>query len=709
MKQLLQNFASGETVLEDVPCPQVRKGSLLIKTVRSVVSVGTEKMLVDFGKSSMFSKVCKQPEKVKQVLDKVRTDGILATYSAVMSKLHQPIPLGYSNAGVVVAVGEGVAGFAVGDRVLSNGSHAEYVCVPQNLCARIPNNVSYDQAAFGVIASIALQGIRLANPTIGETFVVFGLGLVGLFAVQLLVANGCKVIGFDFASDKVALAKLFGADAYVISEFENPVGLVQSLTGGNGADASIITASTISNEPIELSAKMCRKRGRIVLVGVAGLNINRADFYEKELTFQVSCSYGPGRYDNNYEEKGQDYPVGFVRWTEQRNFATVLALMSSKKVDVSALITNRYSFAEADKAYKNLLSDAKSVGVIFEYPTEENQTKMILLENGNSAACSDNAVVGLIGAGNFTSQILLPAIKKSGACLNTIVSNSGITAVVNGKKFGFSAISTDSESVFSDASVNTVFVTTRHNSHAEFVCRGLQSGKNVFVEKPLAISRTQLEAVQNQYFNIPEGRRPRLMVGFNRRFAPLAKKLKKLVDSMTEAKCIIVTVNAGEIPAEHWTQDKEIGGGRIVGEACHFIDFMRFLTGSEIVDASVVSVGKDRNNICSDKATISIGFADGSIGTIHYFANGSKAFPKERIEVFCSGRVAVLDNFISLRGYGFNQFSRKKLWSQDKGHAGEIAEFVDSIRTGKSSPIPANEIFEVTDWTIKIAEMLGNR
>lgn len=712
MLQLLQNLGTGETLLATVPAPLVSPGHLLIATSKTVVSAGTERMLVDFGRASLFDKARQQPEKVKMVLDKVRTDGLFATLDAVRSKLDQPLALGYCNVGTVIEVGRGVENFAPGDRVVSNGPHAEIVRVPQNLCARVPGSVDDEQAAFTVLASIGMQGVRLAAPTLAENVVVTGLGLIGLLTVQLLRANGCRVLGIDLDSKRLALARRLGAYTCDLSRGEDPVAAGMALSRGRGVDAVLITASTKSSLPVEQAAKMSRKRGRIVLVGVTGLELNRSDFYEKELTFQVSCSYGPGRYDQAYEARGQDYPFGFVRWTEQRNFEAVLALMESTAIDVSGLVTHRYPLREAGRAYETLLNDRDALGIVLSYETPDSsavaRTRSVQLNaEANVPRVPQQPVIAMVGAGNYGSRVLLPALAKTGARLDTLVTSAGVSGVHHGRKAGFEIASTDfDEGVLSNGRINTVIIASRHDSHADLAAQCLEAGLNVFVEKPLALDEESLDRVWRlAKANPAEKAGGALMVGFNRRFAPLVVKLKQLLSAAPAPKCFVYTVNAGFIPADHWTQQRDVGGGRILGEGCHFIDLLRHLAGSSIATASITTLGRVPSAaLRDDKASISLEFTDGSIGTIHYFANGAKEFPKERLEVFCDGAVLALDNFVRLTGYGWRGFGKQRLLRQDKGQAACISSFIDAVRDGRPSPIPLDELIEVSRVSIRLAE-----
>ncbi len=687
----------------EVPLPNVGQGQVLIATSCTLISAGTERMLVEFGKAGWIDKARQQPDKVRLVLDKMKTDGFLSTVQAVLNRLDQPLALGYCNFGRVVKVGAGETALKVGDRVISNGKHAEAVSVPFNLCAKVPDSVSDEEAAFTVLGAIALQGIRLVKPTLGETVVVIGLGLVGLMTIQLLRANGCRVLGLDFDPAKLALASQFGAEVVDLAAGQDPLAIATAYSRGRGVDAVIVTAATKSNEPMHQAALMCRKRGRIVLVGVAGLELSRDDFFKKELTLQVSASYGPGRYDPNYEEKGQDYPVAFVRWTEQRNFEAVLDMMSDGRMDVRPLISHRFLIDEAEKAYELVSGGGPSLGILLKYPGIElyEEARTVPLRDplsqspsGMKGQCS----VSLIGSGNYASAVLAPAFKATGARFRSVASNTGVSGVHAGRKFGFEETTTDTDRLFADSDTNTIVVTTRHDSHARFVIQALRAGKHVFVEKPLCLTLDELTSIEFSYAMAE--RSLIMMVGFNRRFAPQVQRIKQLVGSVSRPKTFVMTVNAGAIPADHWTQDQKVGGGRVLGEACHFIDLLRFLAGVPITGHQRLSM----DSATQDTVTLQISFADGSIGTIHYFANGSKAFPKERLEVFTAGRVLQLDNFRKLTGFGWPGFSTMNLWRQDKGQRACTQAFVDAIRLGLPSPIPAEEIFEVSRVSIEMAQ-----
>lgn len=715
MKQILQSLKDGHTELLEVPAPRAGSGQLAIHTHATLVSAGTERMLVEFGKAGWLAKARSQPDKVRMVLDKVRTDGLATTLDAVRSKLDQPLALGYCNVGTVAELGRGVAGFAVGDRVVSNGKHAEVVCVPQTLCARVPDGVTDEQAAFTVLAAIGLQGIRLVQPTLGECVVVTGLGLIGLLTVQMLKAHGCRVMGIDFDSARCALARQMGAEVVVNpAAGEDVLAAAQAFSRGRGVDAVLITASTKSNEPVHQAAQMCRKRGRIVLVGVIGLELSRADFYEKELSFQVSCSYGPGRYDPAFEEGGHDYPLGFVRWTQQRNFEAVLDMLASGALDVAPLVSHRFVLEQAEAAYALLSSNEPSLGIVLEYPQDDAErlrARTVALGAGDvprSAGTRGKAgrcAVAFVGAGNYAGRVLIPAFKAAGAELVSVASGGGVSAVHFGRKFGFRTASTDWEATVADAAVDAVVIATRHDAHAAQVLAALRAGKHVFCEKPLCLTLSELAAIEQEARARPG---QLLMVGFNRRFAPQVVKIKQLLATVAEPKSFIMTVNAGAIPAEHWTQDKAVGGGRIVGEGCHFIDLLRHLAGAPILRHHVVALGAHPAlAVRDDKATITLEFADGSVGTIHYLANGDKGFPKERLEVFCVGRVLQLDNFRKLRGWGWKGFSNMNLWNQEKGTQSCITNFIESLSGSEKLAVSLDESLESSRIAIELQVALS--
>ena len=698
MKQIIQDLKSGETILEDVPAPMVRRGAVLIRTHRSLVSLGTERMLVEFGKAGYLEKARQQPEKVKQVLEKIKSDGLRPTIEAVFRKLGEPLPLGYCNVGEVIAVGQGVNDFKIGDRVASNGHHAEVVCIGQNLVAKIPDTVTYDQASFTVIGAIGLQGIRLIGPTFGETIVVTGLGLIGLISGQLLLANGCRVIGLDFDKSKVDLAKSFGIEAYSVDDGTNPITLLESLTNGIGADGVLITASTKSNDVIAQAAGMCRKKGRIVLVGVVGLDINRSDFFKKELSFQVSCSYGPGRYDESYEEKGHDYPIGYVRWTEKRNFEAVLSALEKGQLSVAPLITEVVPINDFNQVYGNM-SSSKSIASILKYDDVlEKQffNTVKLLEKNFSKQIG---VVGIIGAGNFTGSTILPSLNKINASVKYIASSKGLSGTTLAKKFGVSNSTTDYKEILKDSEVDIVFITTRHNAHASQVIESLNAGKHVFVEKPLALNNKELDDI----ILTLQKSNGTLTVGFNRRFSPFIIDAKKQLGISNIPINIIATMNAGFIPQDVWVQDMEIGGGRIIGEACHLIDLITSLTGS-LVESVVMNAMGNNPSDNTDNATILLKYKNGSTGVINYFANGSKAYSKERIEIYAQNKTIVIDNFRKSNYFGFKSSGMSK--TQDKGHQEQFRLLMERIKSGGSPIIPLDEIINTSRDAIAAIESL---
>ncbi len=690
-----------------MPAPAVKPGHLLIQTRCTLISAGTERMLVSFAQGSLLSKARQQPDKVRQVIEKIKTDGLLPTIHSVFARLDEPLPLGYCNCGVVLEVGAGVDGFNVGDRVASNGPHVEIVCVPRNLCAKVPDNVDDEQAAFTVLASIGLQGIRLIKPTFGETIAVFGLGLIGLICVQILRNCGCKVLGIDLDKSKLKLARKWGAEVVDVAGGADPVTAAMAQSNGKGVDGVLITASAKGDTIVHQSAQMCRKQGRIVLVGVVDLNLDRADFYEKQLSFQVSCSYGPGRYDDNYEQKGRDYPFGLVRWTEQRNFEAVLGAMAAGALDVRDLISERIPQAEAQRAYKILTDDPKKMGLILTYPhgaAAKDKTVSTPAQYVKSSSVS-RVVAGLIGAGNFAKLTLLPAIKSAGIRLKTVADINTVAGAHVARKFGFEQTTNDYKVILEDAEINTVFITTRHDLHARMVVEALEAGKHVHVEKPLCLNRDDLERIKQVYEKV-HGRQ--LLVGFNRRFSPHAEKIRSLVASRSSPVCMTWLVNAGSIPANVWVHDRLVGGGRIIGEGCHWLDFMRYVVGKPIVSVVATMIGDVPGaEIRDDKMSVTVAFADGSIGTLHYFADGHKGYPKETFELFCEGKVLHLDNFRKLHGFGWSNFKKMSLFCQDKGHKAEFRRFIERIAEGGEPLISFEEIENVTLASFAAVESAG--
>ena len=698
MRQIIQDMKSGQTILEEVPVPQVKSGSVLIKTSCSLVSLGTERMLVEFGKASMIDKARQQPDKVKQVLDKIKTDGVQPTIEAVFNKLGHPLPLGYCNSGTVVAIGNGVTEFKVGDRVASNGQHAEYVCVPKNLVAKIPENVSDEEAAFTVIGSIGLQGIRLINPQLGETVVVIGLGLIGLIAAQLLQANGCRVIGIDFDEEKVQLAREKNIIGINPTKGTDPVKYVLEETASYGADAILITASTKTDEVIHQAAEMSRKKGRIVLVGVIGLGLRRDDFYKKELSFQVSCSYGPGRYDDDYENRGIDYPLPFVRWTEKRNFETVLQAIAMGRIDVKSLITEEVKLDN----YKEIYGDMRkhgSIASIIKYPSDSKMRTVVEVTSLNFTGTKGQ--IGIIGAGNFTSATMLPALTKSKACIRYIASAQGLSAKILAKKVGAKRATSDYHEILKDDVVDLVMITTRHNLHAPMVLDALYAGKHVFVEKPLCLNQKELGEIVTAY-QMAQKNGVTLTVGFNRRFSSFAVKMKELAGK--GVKNIIATMNAGFIPSEVWVHDLKTGGGRIIGEACHFIDLCSFLTDSIVTSVCMNAMGENPEEN-TDNASILLRYKDGSNAVINYFANGSKSYSKERVEIYTQEKTLVLDNWSELKGYGCKGFTKMKK-SMDKGHTTQFSLLNERILRGGEALIPFCSIINTTKASFACIESL---
>lgn len=701
MKQIIQDLKLGNTILEEIPVPQVKDGMVLIKTHRSLVSLGTEKMLVNFGKANYIDKARQQPEKVKMVLDKMKSDGIKPTLEAVFRKLGEPLPLGYCNAGEVVAVGKGVQEFQVGDRVVSNGNHAEIVSVPKNLVAKIPDDVSYDEASFTVIGAIALQGIRLIEPTFGETIVVTGLGLIGLVASQLLLANGCKVIGFDFDQTKVDLAKSWGIDAYNTSNDVNAVNIALDNSNGIGVDGVLITASTKKNEVISQAANMCRKRGRIVLVGVIGLDIQRSDFYEKELSFQVSCSYGPGRYDDEYEQKGNDYPIGFVRWTEKRNFQAILEAIKSNQLKLKPLISEIVELEDYKTIYGDM-DNSKSIASILKYSGDANTEQSSININDSKKFEGQKGVLGIIGAGNYTKAMILPHLTKLKAKIKYIASANGLSGTMAAKKNNISITTTNYKDILKDKEIDAVLITTRHNLHAEQVIEALKADKHVFVEKPLALNYEELDKIDEIY----KKSNKTLTVGFNRRLSPFAQDAKKQLGDNPGTINVIATMNAGFIPQEMWVQDMEIGGGRIIGEACHLIDLITFFTGSLVESVVMNSIGTNPKEN-TDNVSILLKYKNGSQGVINYFSNGSKAYSKERVEVYSQNRTMVIDNFRKSKYYGFNSKGLKS--SQDKGQRLLFKLFVEGIKDQGNPIIPYQEIMNTSKASVAAIESLKSK
>jgi predicted dehydrogenase/threonine dehydrogenase-like Zn-dependent dehydrogenase len=692
MQQVVQSIRSGKLNAMQVPEPLVRPGCILIQNRCSVISAGTEKMVVDLASKSLLQKARQRPDLIRQIVRKIRTQGLWQTFQQVSSKLDEPIALGYASTGVVLACGAGVQGFRPGDRVASNGNHAGVVCVPKHLCALVPENVTDEEAAFTVIGSIALQGVRLARLGLGDTVLVVGLGLIGQIAVKLLKAQGCCVLATDLDAAKCEIATRSGAD-YAVPNISAEQ--VRQMTRGYGADAVLLTAATSSNGPVELAGDAVRAKGRVVVVGVVGMTLPRQPYYLKEVEFIISCSYGPGRYDVDYEQRGHDYPIGYVRWTEQRNMQAILDLFSERKLDIKPLITHRFTVEEAEQAYDIIKSGSQPyLGILLKYPQREIQPHRCI-EVHAKPACGD-LTIGCVGAGNFGRGVLLPAIRRIDHIqLRTLASAGGLSAATTATNLGFCHVATDEQEIFRDRAINTVFILTRHNQHATQVISSLRSGKHTFVEKPLATTVEDLYKIETTLMELGE-KSPLLMVGFNRRFSPAALAVKQFFASVRTPLTVSVRFNAGYLPPDHWAQDEVVGGGRIIGEACHAIDLATYLVGSPAVRVFADSVGgANAPLICDDQCFITLRHANGSISNVAYLSGGDKEFPKERIEVFGGGRLAIIDDFREVvLSVGGKQ--TRKGWTQDKGHTAEIAAFAQAIRTGGEWPIPWTELRATT-------------
>ncbi len=711
MKQLLQNLRDGKTTIAEVPIPTPRAGQALVKVAASLVSAGTERMVVEFAEKSLVGKARSRPDLVRQVFDKMAREGILPTLQAAFNRLDQPMPLGYSSAGTIVALGPGMDGFQVGQRVACAGGgyavHAEYNLVPRNLLTPLPDSVDFESAAFTTLGAIALHGFRLAEPQLGENVAVIGLGLLGLLTIQLASAAGCRVWGVDTNPERVALAEQFGAAA---CSRQNAEDSAQAFTANRGFDSVIICADTASNDPVTLAGTIARDRARIVATGAVGLTFPRKIYYEKELSFINSRSYGPGRYDPNYEENGRDYPLGYVRWTEGRNFEAIVSLLASGKLKVQPLITHRFPIEQAAEAYEIITGKRKetflgvlltySVNQLTSYPVIRLTSSIAQPDNRKTAKLENRITIGVLGAGLYANATLLPALKKVKEVeLVGIASAGGLHAEHSGKKFGFRYACSDEERILNDPEINTVLILTRHDSHADLAVRALQAGKHVFVEKPLAVNSEQLSVISEQ---LAKTDHCLLMTGFNRRFAPLATQLAAQFAHRTEALYLHYRVNAGYIPLNHWVHDPQQGGGRIIGEGCHFIDFLTFLVGSAPVSVSAAAL-PDGGKYREDNVSMTLTFADGSVGVVDYLANGDKSFPKERVEVFCGGSVAVLDDFRVLETVKDGKKKTVKLWGQDKGHFNEMQALVSAIRAGQA-PIPYEHLIGVTKASFAVVE-----
>ena len=706
MKQLLQNIKDGKTIVEDIPIPTPREGQALVKVSASLVSAGTERMVVEFAEKSYLGKARSRPDLVKQTLDKAKREGIQPTVQAVFNRLDQPMALGYSSAGTIVALGRNMQGFKVGQRVACAGGgyavHAEYNVVPRNLLTPLPKNVDFESASFTTLGAIALHGFRLAETQLGENVAVIGLGLLGLLTIQLASAAGCNVLGIDLDPKRVLLASSLNVEAVTRPQAESAA---SAFTQNRGFDSIIICADTSSNDPVELAGVIARDRAKVVATGAVGLNFPRKIYYEKEIAFINSRSYGPGRYDSNYEENGQDYPIGYIRWTEGRNFQAVVDLLSSRKLKVESLISHRFDIEEGVKAYEVITGKKKEpfLAVLLTYPERKTKEERNVVFPSIVHRPQGSSIVklGVLGAGLFANSTLLPILKNNKDFeLIGIASSGGLHAQHSGKKFGFQYATSSEDEIINDPKINTVAILTRHDTHADLIVKALKSGKHVFVEKPLAITPEQLKKIEKQ---LPITNY-QLLVGFNRRFSPLAQSLKSHISNLQEPKHLHYRVNAGFIPANHWTQDEAIGGGRIIGEACHFIDVLTYLVGALPVKVSAHALpnnGKYRE----DNVSMTFTFADGSIGVVDYLANGDKSMPKERLEVFCGGKIAVLDDYVKLE---IVENGRRKVegGAQDKGWRAEMAAFAESLKAGKEPPIPYEQIIAVTKSTFAAVESI---
>ena len=706
LKQILQNLKTGAVMVTDVPAPVTRCGFVSVRTAASLISAGTERMTVEAGQKSLLGRAVEQPALVKQVIQKARTEGVLNTIDAVRSKLGSLIALGYSAAGTVIEVGEGVTEFHPGDRVACAGvgyaSHAEVLAVPKNLCVRLPEELSFDAGACSTLGAIALQGVRLAEPTLGEFVVVIGLGLIGQLTVQLLRANGCRVFGIELDANKIKLARSLGADDGCAPDDEARR-RVTEWSRGRGADAVLITASNpSSNQPVELAGEISRQKGRVVVVGAVGLNIPRKSYYDRELTFRISMSYGPGRYDPEYEERGHDYPLGYVRWTEGRNIEAFLDLVAAGSVDVEALITHRFQLAESELAYQLITGDEPYLGVLLQYDTSREMGSRVPLP-GKTSASNASVRLGLIGAGGYAKAMLLPNFKAAAAEFRSIATASGVTARSVGEQHGFGFCVSTAEEVIDDEETNLIVIATRHDTHARLAQLALNRGRHVFVEKPLALSEDELAGVIGAAERSPG----QLMVGFNRRFSPAAVAAKEFFTNRTTPLSINYRVNAGRVPSGHWAHDPQEGGGRIIGEVCHFIDFMHFVTGSLTTRVYAEAISSSNQDVVNDDSVfITLHFADGSNGSIAYLAEGDRAMAKERIEIFGSGKSFVIDDFRGTNAFQGGRETKTKLREQDKGQSDEVRLVCEMVREGKPAPIALEDLATTTRATFRILESL---
>ncbi len=702
MKQLFQNLNNGKIDLLDAPVPNIKKDHLIIRTHNSLISKGTEKMLLDFGKSNLISKALNQPNKVSQVLDKISTDGISTTLKTVRNKLDEPVPMGYCNVGEVIE--SDCPEFRVGDRVVSNGYHAEIVLVHKSLCSIIPSKVSYKEASFTVLSSIALNGVRLVKPEIGNTIVVYGLGLIGLLTCQLLLSSGCNVIGIDINNKLTSLARSYGVNTICSKDKNEILSFVNSLTMDQGADSVIITAAAKNDNIINESASITRRKGSIVLIGVVDLKLNRDIFYKKEISFQVSSSYGPGRYDNNSSQDAIEIPTHIRRWSVSGNFKTCLNLIEGKKIIVKDLLTHEFELKNYQKAYSLINEENFSLGIILNYNLNDqeiiNKTINLNKINNLNKNLKNNAKINILGSGNYANSTLIPLLHKEHVQFGKLISATGTKAAFYGKKFKFEKISTDINESFKD-DANTIFICTQHDSHAKFVIKALEANKNIYVEKPLCLNLEQLKSIKKSYYSALEiNPNLKFLVGYNRRFSPHVLKIKKILDKNKKPMSFVFNINSGHIDKDHWINDPNKGGGRLIGEACHFIDLARFLVGKKIINFSKQVM----NNHIQDTFSISLKFLDGSIGIINYFSNGNKSYPKEKIEIFSDGKIFSINNFKNTNIFDSRiKFPNYSLY-QDKGQKNMINLFLNSIRNNSKNIISIEEIFEVSELSILINE-----
>ncbi|WP_181406013.1 bi-domain-containing oxidoreductase [Thermodesulfovibrio sp. Kuro-1] len=715
MLQLIQNYRTGKLELADVPVPNISANTILVKNYASLISIGTERSIIELGRKSLFGKARSRPDLVKRFLDKAKKEGFLKTFQEALGRLDNPVPLGYSSAGVVVEVGRNIHKFAPGDKVACIGagyaSHAEYITVPENLCCRIPDDVSFEEASFGMLGIIAMHGIRCGNLTFGERVAVIGLGLLGLLTIQILKAYGCMVMGFDIDVSKVEMARKLGVDA-VSSDAEDFKNLVDKYTDGFGADAVIITAATKSDAPINLAVDIARFRGRIVVVGVADIHPDRNELWHKEVEIIVSKAAGPGSLDPVYENKGIDYPTGYIRWTENRNLEEFLRLVSGKKVILEPLITHKFPIEKAIQVYENIMNNrcGPYIGVVLEY-SKEKDISQEKLKKLKETAKNSSVVIGIIGAGLFGKALLIPALSKlSDVRFHTLSTSSGINSYQTAKKYGFENATSDYRWILNNGEINSVVILTPHSLHAKMVKESLQAGKHVFVEKPLCINEEELKEITDVYSSVMDDGKsiPFLMVGYNRRFSPHVEKLKSFVSNRKDPLMINYRVNAGFVPSEHWVHSEEEGGGRIIGEICHFIDLMIYLTNSLPIQAYADRVsGNNKTIVNEDNVSIVIKFRDGSVGNIFYSSSGDKSFSRERIEVYSEGKTLIIEDFKNSYFWLGGRTKKFKTLNQEIGYKEELSHFISVIKGSEKPKITYDEIYYSTLTTFKINESIS--